>query len=672
MLKIVGVSKVYNKSIQALSDINLELSNTGLVVLKGDSGSGKSTLLNMISTLEEPTSGSIYFNDIKLDKKGSLNYLKNEISIIFQDVNMLDNLSVIDNLSIYEGAKDEVNEILKKLDIFDLKDKKVKYLSGGEKRRVSIARAILKHPRILLCDEPDASLDEENRENIFNILKDLSKHMLVIVSSHDGDILEYADRVISLENGKIVNDEVIRKVLDTKIKQDKTYNVSKRFLKVVSKDILFSKKISFLVITFILAIISSLILMSGVMSKFNYVDILVNTMKHEDNHLSDTESVGYEFINGTVEKKLPNGYVYAVLKNYLKLNINVPDLDESKNIYYHVPSSAQFIKYDKRLLSGELLGVEPKESNEIVIYEILAAAIMYYGIEDINGGIVKPSSVEEIIGLEVMIDEIPVRISGISKQNLEFYASFKEDDYYDINKVDIIKNIKAASFYGVIDSFKSMILVNDDFFDYIDGHYTESNEVECFGYEENYDVIRDYLKKENSSNLKNLNLYSSLVNDGNFGDLDLVGTIYAPATNLLFFFYLIGQIILLLSPILVVIMIYVIMMYFENIYKKNREKFAILSCLGLTGKDLRVLYLNSLTMFYGVVLLLASLISISTILVLNNNLSNLVGFYLHPFSLNASYLLISILILVIVFILSYLFLKFRIKKRNAIMYLKNN
>ena len=113
MLKLNSVRKVYKKSIVALDDINLEFSETGLVFLRGDSGSGKSTLLNIMSTLESPSSGCVYFNDRVLDKTKVEEYMKNDISVIFQDANLFLNLSVKDNLNIYENH-DIDDELLKK------------------------------------------------------------------------------------------------------------------------------------------------------------------------------------------------------------------------------------------------------------------------------------------------------------------------------------------------------------------------------------------------------------------------------------------------------------------------------------------------------------------------------------------------------------------------------
>lgn len=675
MLELRGIGKKYKKNIVALDDVSLEFSNNGLVFVRGDSGSGKSTLLNIMSTLEYPSEGSVLYNGEVLDKKKYQDYLKNEVSIVFQDSNLFDNLSVIDNLNIYE-EKGETEELLKRLDIDSLKNKKVKNLSGGEKRRVAIARAILKHPHILFCDEPEASLDEENRENIFKILVELSKEMLVIVSSHDADVEEYANRIITIKAGKVIEDKKIKKVRENdEKKSSKNYKVNKKFISVVSKDILFSKKISYIVTTLILAVLSSLVLFAGIISKFNYADILTNTMKHEKNNmlLGIGKHNGYSYLVGEKSYIDSTGNEHLYGKKYLGLNINEPDVFAQipYNAFYEIPEVPEIFEFDDGFVMDELLGNKPVNNNDIVIYEILAEVIKHYGIYLKDGSLLKVNDISELIGKEVMFGDYPVIISGIIKQELSDFEEFREDGYYNIEDVNIIKNIRKTSFDSLVGWFRSLILVDASFFDYIGGEYEAFISLPI-DFEDDYKGVHRYLSRVNPKEKTDISVYDSLMHNEGFGELELNGSIYASSTSVLYYLYLLGQIIFLLSPFILVIMVYAIMMYFENVYKKNREKFAILSCLGLTNKDLTRVYLNSLSVFFMGIITLSVILLASTIIYLNINLSRLVGFYLHPFSFNATYILISIGILVLTFIFSYIFLRFRVNKRNAIVYLKNN
>lgn len=675
MLELRGIGKKYKKNIVALDDVSLEFSNNGLVFVRGDSGSGKSTLLNIMSTLEYPSEGSVLYNGEVLDKKKYQDYLKNEVSIVFQDSNLFDNLSVIDNLNIYE-EKGETEELLKRLDIDSLKNKKVKNLSGGEKRRVAIARAILKHPHILFCDEPEASLDEENRENIFKILVELSKEMLVIVSSHDADVEEYANRIITIKAGKVIEDKKIKKVRENdEKKSSKNYKVNKKFISVVSKDILFSKKISYIVTTLILAVLSSLVLFAGIISKFNYADILTNTMKHEKNNmlLGIGKHNGYSYLVGEKSYIDSTGNEHLYGKKYLGLNINEPDVFAQipYNAFYEIPEVPEIFEFDDGFVMDELLGNKPVNNNDIVIYEILAEVIKHYWIYLKDGTILKVNDVSELVGKEVMLGDYPVVISGIIKQELSDFEEFREDGYYSIDEMNVIKNIRKTSFDSLVGWFRSLILVDASFFEYIGGEYEAFISLPI-DFEDDYKGVHRYLSRVNPKEKTDISVYDSLMHNEGFGELELNGSIYASSTSVLYYLYLLGQIIFLLSPFILVIMVYAIMMYFENVYKKNREKFAILSCLGLTNKDLTRVYLNSLSVFFMGIITLSVILLVSTIIYLNINLSKLVGFYLHPFSFNATYILISIGILVLTFIFSYIFLRFRVNKRNAIVYLKNN
>lgn len=678
MLKLNSVSKVYKKSIVALDDINLEFSETGLVFLRGDSGSGKSTLLNIMSTLESPSSGCVYFNDRVLDKTKVEEYMKNDISVIFQDANLFLNLSVKDNLNIYENH-DIDDELLKKLNILDLKDKLVRNLSGGEKRRVAIARAIIKDPKVLLCDEPDASLDEENRENIFKILKYLSKSMLVVVSSHDGDIEEYADRIITLDDGKVIDDKVLKKGSIKLKKNNESFVINKKFINVIAKDILFSKKLNYLFATIILSVFLSLILIMGVITKYDYPRILADTLEHENNSVLFVEE-GYIPRSFLLDEEIiytaPNGMEYSTGNKYLGLNINVPTEMTKSSVeenYYRVDSENLFFSYNDDFLTGDLIGDKPREKDEILIYEILAEKIIYYGIYTPNNELLKPKDINELIGKYVMLGDVVVKISGIIKQDdIDKFNSLKEESFYMNAETNLKKDIFYSLFSYKIDAFSSCVLITSDFFDYIEGHYKEEVEQSKFNaimFEKNKSKQIEYLAKVNKE--KHHNLYWMIAN-GDIGSLELTGTPYAYASSVIFYAFLLGQALILLLQILIVIIIYIIMMYFENIYKKSRDKFAILLGLGLTKANMNKIIKKISLIYFGVSLLFAILIFILFIVLGNNYMSQFVSFYLHPFKVNVVYLSFTLLMVLFILSISYGFLKLRLKKKNAILYLKNN
>ena len=232
MIELKEVCKVYKsksgESFKALDNFSYSFLNRGLVGIYGDSGCGKTTLLNLIGGIDTLTSGDILIDNKSLTKfknKELDAYRNQEIGFIFQDDNLIDNLNVFENVSLAlslrkinsKKRKELVSESLKEVGILDKEKKYPSELSGGEKQRVTIARALIKKPRIILADEPTGSLDKENSFEIMKILKELSKKYLVIVVSHDENLLnEFSDEIIKIAKGKIVGTRTINKINDEK------------------------------------------------------------------------------------------------------------------------------------------------------------------------------------------------------------------------------------------------------------------------------------------------------------------------------------------------------------------------------------------------------------------------------------------------------------------------
>lgn len=212
MLRLDSINKSFNtgkaNEISVLKDVSLSFPDAGLFVILGPSGSGKSTLLSLMGALDTPDSGSIFYNNLeitKLNESDANKYRQNLVSFIFQENNLIDYLSLKDNALLKSKSDDPKNdEILKKLDIYHLLKKKPGTLSGGEKERCAIARAVLSESKIILCDEPTASLDRKNAENVLSILKEISQEKLVIVVSHDEKLCrEFTDNIIYIRDGVI-------------------------------------------------------------------------------------------------------------------------------------------------------------------------------------------------------------------------------------------------------------------------------------------------------------------------------------------------------------------------------------------------------------------------------------------------------------------------------------
>ena len=216
MLRIENVSKYYkygkNRKV-ILDKVNISLGRSGMAAIIGASGSGKSTLLNIIAGSLRSDEGKVIVEDKDIQKLGEkeINYYRNKVvGYIYQDYNLIEYMSVYDNVRIgySDNNRDYVLALLKQLDIYDKRDILVMKLSGGEKQRVAIARAMINNPRILLCDEPTGALDSQNGIMVMEILKKISENRLVIVVSHDKDLVSrYADEIINISDGVVMQDK---------------------------------------------------------------------------------------------------------------------------------------------------------------------------------------------------------------------------------------------------------------------------------------------------------------------------------------------------------------------------------------------------------------------------------------------------------------------------------
>ncbi len=216
-LKINDLSKTFFRNTQeanyfyAVKDINLEITEGNFIEIIGKSGSGKTTLLNILSGLLEPNTGEVLIDDTNLfnlnDNERSIFRNKN-YGIIPQGQTGLQNLTVLENIllpSILYSKEDKTEyglKLLKRLDIEDLKDSYPNELSGGELRRMVIARALIMDPKIIFADEPTGDLDETNTTKVLDILKGIcNEGKIIFMVTHDKDAIKYADKIYKMDNG---------------------------------------------------------------------------------------------------------------------------------------------------------------------------------------------------------------------------------------------------------------------------------------------------------------------------------------------------------------------------------------------------------------------------------------------------------------------------------------
>ena len=249
-MEVRNLSKVYRTEyelVHALNNMDLVFPKHGLVFIVGVSGSGKSTLMNMLSGVDTPTEGEVIIDGKSLfaqNKKELFGYRNSYVGLIFQDYNLIEDMNVYDNIKLpleLLGIKDfsVIDDILKKVDIEDIKYSSVNEISSGQMQRVAIARALVKDSAVILADEPTGNLDSKNTKIVMDLLKEISKDRLVVVITHDDDAAhEYGDQIIEIEDGRILEN----KVQDESINTELPVNRSTDF---IQPKIGFKKQLSF-------------------------------------------------------------------------------------------------------------------------------------------------------------------------------------------------------------------------------------------------------------------------------------------------------------------------------------------------------------------------------------------------------------------------------------------
>lgn len=216
------VSKVYRQntiSVQALTDINLEIPKKDFLCLSGPSGSGKSTLLNLIGGLDRPTSGEVEVDGIALASldKGALAKLRlQRIGFVFQAYNLIPVLTARENVEFVmqlqgmsaADRRARAMDMLKEVGLADLEDRRPGELSGGQQQRVAVARAIVSEPSLVLADEPTANLDSKTAQALMELLAHMNTehNVTFIFSTHDKLVMDFSRRLIQLHDGRIVED----------------------------------------------------------------------------------------------------------------------------------------------------------------------------------------------------------------------------------------------------------------------------------------------------------------------------------------------------------------------------------------------------------------------------------------------------------------------------------
>lgn len=452
MLELRNINKCYimkNERVNALKNINFTFPDKGLFVLMGPSGCGKSSLLNILTGLDSKYEGRVLYNNENI--KDIYDNYRNEISYMTQSFNLFDNLTVFENINLSlkllgKSDKTKVETILKDFEIYDLANKKCNTLSGGEKARVSIARAVIKNPKIIFCDEPTGNLDDKTSKLVWTLLKKISETVLVIIASHDEKNSYEFGNVIKIIDGQI-NEEIINNVVSNKntfIKYKTSSNLSLNLLFKIfnNKKMLYILSILVMSISFI---------MFGLFNKLSSVNIKkaeINTIINSDineitlykkGNINDYTIYFSQNDLKTTHKLLQNSGSYYASSLLSNNNIFTFEFENTLDItdYYKLYNSSaneNNVFIDERLCSFKILGRKPIYENEIMISNFLADYIIRFGSFDENGNQISFNNYSDILESTLKVSNEKVVISGIYIVN----ENIKEKNFISLGDKDLL------------------------------------------------------------------------------------------------------------------------------------------------------------------------------------------------------------------------------------------
>ncbi len=222
-IEVNNLSKIYRQDhieVPAVNNVSLSFEKGEFTALVGPSGSGKTTMLNLLGGLDQPTSGEVIVDGVRIDnlKSGQLtNFRLNNIGFVFQSYNLIPVLTAMENtefiMSLLKWPKEKreqrATNLLKAVGLADKLKSRPSQMSGGQQQRVAVARALASRPKFILADEPTANLDSKSTENLLDIMEQLNREedITFIFSTHDQRVINKARRVVVLEDGQVVSDE---------------------------------------------------------------------------------------------------------------------------------------------------------------------------------------------------------------------------------------------------------------------------------------------------------------------------------------------------------------------------------------------------------------------------------------------------------------------------------
>lgn len=444
-MEVKKLTKIYTTEydvVKALDNMNLEFSNKGLVFIVGVSGSGKSTLMNMLSGVDTPTEGEVIIQNkslFKEDKNELFGYRNSYVGLIFQDCNLIEDINVYDNIKLPLELLGEtdfsiIDEIIKKVDIEEIKYSNVNEISSGQMQRVAIARALVKNSAMILADEPTGNLDSKNTKIVMDLLQEISKDRLVVVITHDDEAaMEYGDRIIEIEDGKILEDHLE----NPEINNDT--NVVKK-AEFVEPKISFKKQVTFTtsfvrnnlarsIAIFLLIVLIPFI--GNIMAGYVFYDVSHSFKTYQEEYGSEFVELaavksGYSVVYSDTEdsfeyydliNKYISGNKMSQLIEVYGINSKIKNTTGVEESYFYKNVVRNLIQddiYDFTYLEG----YEPVEEDEIAITDYLNECYNYYTGDYKN------------IGDKISINGVKFTICGIVKTSYSNFLNYDQSDLF--------------------------------------------------------------------------------------------------------------------------------------------------------------------------------------------------------------------------------------------------
>ncbi|MFI3229710.1 MAG: ATP-binding cassette domain-containing protein [Bacillota bacterium] len=516
MLELRGLKKTYvskkGTDCTALNNVNLAFGDTGLVFILGRSGSGKSTLMNAIGGLDTTDEGEIIINGTsnKEFKDSDFDSYRNtHIGFIFQEYNLMPEFNVYDNVALATELQDRkvdkayITSLIEDIGLAGLTKRKISELSGGQKQRVSIARALSKDPNIILADEPTGNLDGKTSDQIFNILKELSKKKLIIVVTHDHEsAARFGDRIITFGDGKVIRDtqNFVANFTSPLLKNHISKNTPKLDLKQASLpnktafrialSSVMSKKIR-LIFTILLVVVAVTIFgfgqvinnydvqISSYYTMENVGDTSIIVRKGSLNSTYGTAEYDMDYISDSTMAYLQENYPDFEFSEIITLNgYEYYVEDDVYNDYLNTAISGLTVSSQEKLenMGYTLYGDYPTENDEVALNEIMAFLLFLYS----------PDTLQTVFG-DYFADELFFIVFLDMVMNLD--DTILADTYH-TNKTDLLTAILTelngqSTELGVFTSADLCAFVfegfADSFLSFVNGIYIEGTYYDITG-----------------------------------------------------------------------------------------------------------------------------------------------------------------------------------------------